>query len=308
MKIISNLRLVTKKNFYSYALLLMAVAAVTFFSSCKKYEEENVPGNTAPPDQTVDGVIIENYVNKTYISTLGREPDSTEKSFALNLLRTNNLSVSSRYQFLDSVFVKEEFKDKFYERARIDLLQGLDTAEITFQILLIEFVIIPSITGTPDSIFIDTYLMERDRLLEMKEIPDSLHAGVISYREAHRRCVNNSFYDQLNMGAFNFVVSMFQHFLNRYPTSNEVTAGVDMVNGSSSVIFLTAGQSKNDFLDIFFSTKDYYEGQVGVLYRQYLFRDPNTLEMNNGTLLYMNTGDYIQLQKSILSLNEYIGI
>ena len=312
IKIVSNLPLINKKKFYSYGLLLLAVTMISFFSSCKKYEEENIPNNYAPPDYTVDSaalkLTIENYVIRSYISAIGREPDSAEKSFGYTLLFGSNLSMNSRNQFLDSVFSNPEFIDKFYERARIDLLQGLDTAEITNYILLIQLVIIPSIQSTADSIFIDYYLMEVDRLMEMREIPDSLHAGVISYKEVHRRCVNNLFYDQLNMGSFNFVVSMFQHFLDRYPTTNEQVAGVNMVNGNSAVLFLTAGQSKNDFLNIFFASDDYYEGQVLSLYRQYLFRTPSTVEMSNGTLLYMTTEDFIQLQKSILSKNEFIGI
>lgn len=311
MKINANMRLMKQKNIYSYSLLLFA-GALLLFSSCKKYEEETVPGNYAPPDYTVDSaalkLTIENYVIRLYISTIGREPDSVEKSFGYNLLLDSNLSMNSRYQFLDSVFGNAEFKDKFYERARIDLLQGTDTSEITGQILLIVYVVIPSIMNTADSIFIDYYQMEVDRLLEMREIPDSLHAGVISYKEVHRRCINNLFYDQLNMGSFNFVVSMFQHFLDRYPTTSEQVAGVNMVNGNSAVLFLTAGQSKNDFMNIFFASDDYYEGQVLSLYRQYLFRTPTTVEMNNGTLLYMSTEDFIQLQKSILSKDEFIGI
>jgi hypothetical protein len=216
--------------------------------------------------------------------------------------------MNSRNQFLDSVFINEEFRDKFYERARIDLLQGLDTAEITNTIYIIDYIVIPGLTGTPDSIFIPTYQFESYRLKEMKEIPDSLHAGVISYADVHRRCVGNLFYDQLNMGSFNFVVSCFQHFLDRYPTTSEQISAVNMVNGNSDVLFLTAGQSKNDFLDIFFASDDYYEGQVLALYRQYLFRLPSSTEMNSGTLLYMNSGDYIGLQKSILSKNEFIGL
>jgi hypothetical protein len=187
-------------------------------------------------------------------------------------------------------------------------VQGLDTAEITNTIYIIDNIVIPGLTGTPDSIFIPTYQFESYRLKEMKEIPDSLHAGVISYAEVHRRCVDNLFYDQLNMGSFNFVVSCFQHFLDRYPTTSEQISAVNMVNGNSDVLFLTAGQSKNDFLDIFFASDDYYEGQVLALYRQYLFRLPSSTEMNSGTLLYMNSGDYIGLQKSILSKNEFIGL
>ncbi len=283
------------------AILLVMVL---LFSSCKKYEEEVVPDNTAPPDSTVDEVTIENYVNKVYISVLGREPDSSEKSFGVNLLRTENISMDSRSRFLDSVFVNPEFKDKFYERARLDLLQGLDTAMIAQYIGIFQLLL----SDSSNILLWSQYQMEMDRLIEMREIPDSLAANQISYIEVHRRCVNNLFYDQINMGSFNLVVSMFQNFLNRYPTNNEQTAGVNMVNGASAILFLKAGQSKNDFITIFFSSEDYYEGQVRGLYSQYLFREPNTLEMSNGTLLYMSTDDYIQLQKSILSTDEYIGI
>jgi hypothetical protein len=300
-----------KENLFLNCFLVFS-GVILLFSSCKKYDEEVIPNNYAPPDYTFDStsykLTIENYVTKAYISALGREPDSVEKNFSFNLLFANQLSMSSRYQFLDSVFANEEFKDKFYERTRLDLLQGLDTAEITNTIYIIDFVVIPGLTGTPDSIFIPQYQMESNRLKEMKEIPDSLHAGAIDYVEVHRRCVNNLFYDQLNMGSFNFVVSCFQHFLDRYPTTSEQVAGVNMVNGNSAVLFLTAGQSKNDFLDIFFSSDDYYEGQVLALYRQYLFRLPTSVEMNNGTLQYMNSADYIELQKSILSKNEFIGL
>lgn len=281
-------------------LLVMAL----LLSSCKKYEEEVVPDNTAPPDSTVDEVTIENYVNKVYISVLGREPDSSEKSFGVNLLRSANISMDSRNRFLDSVFVNPEFKDKFYERARLDLLQGLDTAMIAQYIGIFQLLL----SDSSNILLWSQYQMEMDRLTEMREIPDLLTANQISYIEVHRRCVNNLFYDQINMGSFNFVVSMFQNFLNRYPTNNEQTAGVNMVNGASAILFLKAGQSKNDFITIFFSSEDYYEGQVRSLYSQYLFREPNTLEMSNGTLLYMSTDDYIQLQESILSTDEYIGI
>jgi hypothetical protein len=301
-------------KFFSPAIFFLA--AVLLFSSCKKeeirYEEVTFDNNDAPLDSTVDSaaisLLIENYVIKAYITALGREPDSVEKSFGVQLMLSNNLSMNSRYQFLDSVFSNPGFIDKFYERARIDLLQGLDTAEITLQYNIIIYVLIPSIVSTADSILIPYYQAEADRLLEMKEIPDSLHAGVISYKEAHLRCVNNTFYDQINMGSFNFVVSMFQHFLDRYPTTNEQDAGVNMVNGNPDILFLSAGQSKNDFIRIFFDSDDYYEGQVLALYRQYLFRIPTTIEMDAGTTLYMTTGDFIQLQKSILSKNEFVGL
>ena len=52
------------------------------FSSCKKSELEQVPYNEAPADSTISNVTIENYITRTYILTLGREPDSSEFYFA----------------------------------------------------------------------------------------------------------------------------------------------------------------------------------------------------------------------------------
>jgi len=292
------------------SFFLLLAAAVISFSSCKKTETEDVyvekvvSGNQVLPDSTIDRVVIENYVNKVYISALGREPDSVEFNAGLNLLLSQNLSMGSRDQFLDNVLAHQEFKDKFLERERINLLQGLDTAEITQRILIYQLLL----TDTSYMLFWNDIQMEINRLDEMKEIPDSLAANVISYKEAQRRYIDNSFYDELNMGSFNFVVSLFQHFLNRYPTQNEINAGVNMVNGISSVIFLTAGQSKRDFENIFFNSTDFYEGEVRGLYQQYLFRTPTSIEMTDGTLLYMQSNNYINLQKSILSKNEFIGI
>jgi len=123
-----------------------------------------------------------------------------------------------------------------------------------------------------------------------------------------KRCINNYIYDQINMGAANFVISSFLHFLNRAPTTNELTQGENMVNGQPGTLFLQVGQSKPDYLLIFFSSLNYYEGEAVLLYNKYLFRNPSSVEMSNAATKYQSTLDYIQMQKDILSTNEYIGI
>src|SRR5689334_24660514 len=90
-----------------FSLLFIAVSLSFFFSSCKK--EESVPGNTAPPDQTIENVTISNYVNRVYVSVLGREASSSEKSAGFDILRQNNVSASSRSQFLDQVFSSSSY-------------------------------------------------------------------------------------------------------------------------------------------------------------------------------------------------------
>src|SRR5205085_1157862 len=124
----------------------------------------------------------------------------------------------------------------------------------------------------------------------------------------HRRCVNNYFYDQINMGSENFVISCFQHFLNRYPTQNELSEGKKMIDGAPAILFLESGQSKDDFINIFFTSRDYYEGLAINLYQRFLLRNPSSIEMGNAATAFVNTHNYVQMQKDILSTNEYIGI
>ena len=71
----------------------------TFISSCKKYEEEIVPGNVPPPDITIDEQVYEDYVTRTYIRVLGREPSSAEMHSSLVTLYQHDLSKADRLQF-----------------------------------------------------------------------------------------------------------------------------------------------------------------------------------------------------------------
>ena len=282
--------------------LFLFIIAVSFFSACTK--EEVIPDNEAPPDQTVENVTISNYVNRVYVSVLGREATTSEKDAGFNLLRQNNLSVASRSQFLDQVFSESEYLPHLYDFARVELLNNLDTAEITYWIYLFNILLVdPAYEQVWDVI-----QHEIDRLEELQDVPSDLVNHIIDIQYLHRRCVNNYFYDQINMGSENFVVSCFQHFLNRYPTQNELNEGKKMVDGVPAILFLESGQSKDDFIDIFFTSRDYCEGLAINLYQRFLLRNPTSIEMGNAATAFVNTGNYVQMQKDILATNEYIGI
>lgn len=263
-----------------------------------------VPNNVAPPDPTISNSTKENYVNKVYISVLGREPDSVEFETGLTILNQHNLSVPDRKQFLDSVFSKPEYYDRLYEIARTDLLNSLDTADITTNIAVLNF----ALTNTTYQALWPQIRFEITRLDTLMRIPSELKSGVINVIEMHQRCVNNSFYDQLNMGTENFVVSLFQHFLFRYPTTAELSQSSMMVDGQSSIVFLQDGKTKYEYMNIFFGCTNYFEGQVRDLYIRYLFREPTTEETSAKTVRYKNSLDYKALQKDILSDNEYVGL
>ena len=118
----------------------------------------------------------------------------------------------------------------------------------------------------------------------------------------------NGFYDEINMGTENFIVSMFQNFINRYPSISELQSGKTMVDGGNASIFLVSGNKKADFINIFLESDEYFTGQTNILFNRYLFRAPTSEESINFSLDYINTQDYQLLQSRILSTNEFIGL
>ena len=281
--------------------VILFVFFLIAFSSCKK--EETVPGNVAVPDPTIEDVTISNYVNRVYISVLGREPDSVEKNSGFNSLRVANLNAASRTTFLNAVFTRPDYKSHLYDLARIDLLNNLDTQEIYLQLLTDSF----ALTIITDPIIIIALHDQINHLDSLRLVPYDLQYNVIDATGMFRRCVYNYFYDQINMGTENFVKSVFQNFLHRSPTAFELSQSEQMIDlGQPSILFLKSGQSKNDFIDIFFSSSDYAEGIVLNLYQRYMNRTPSSVEMSDETIVFQNTHSYEQVQKDILAKNDYV--
>ena len=275
-----------------------------FLSSCKKDKEVIIGNNTPPPDGTISNVVKENYVNKSYISVLGRKPDATELSAGLTILNQHNISVADRTQLLDDIFAKPGYNQRLYDISVATLLNNLDTALITQSIVVFTLLL----TDVNYQSLWPQIQIEKARLEVLKKSVADLNSGTISIIGLHRRCANNYFYDLINMGTENFVISMFQNFLYRYPTDDELTQGKQIVDGFEGVLFLQTGHVKDDFLTIFFGCNNYFEGQVRDLYKKYLFREPTSVEMSAQATAYKNSLDYKALQKAILSTDEYVGL
>lgn len=285
-------------------LFLIAILSIAVFGCKKEAELVEINGNQAPPDNTIPSVVKENYVNKVYICVLGRKPEAAELSSGLSHLNQHNLSAADREAFLNEVFNKPEYYQKLYESTSIKFLNSFDTSAITEQIALYDFLL----TDSAYASLFDLILMEKARLIELQNVPADLNNGTLTMTGMHRRMINNYFYDEINMGTENFVVSTFQHFMDRYPTSSELEQGTSMVDGLNAIIFLTQGNTKDNYMDIILNTSNYFEGQVSELYLRYLFRMPASEEMVQFTAEYKASLDYIKLQKSILSTDEYVGI
>lgn len=285
---------------FSILILLVIIAA----TGCKK-DDIIIDDNTAPPDSTISTLILENYVAKCYISLLGRDPSNTEEADAVALLRGSNMSVASRNEMIDEILSYSEYRDKILEFNSIKLLNSaFDTTEIQTQIFIYN-----SLLNDPQyAQFYDLIIEVIDNLETLLATPIDFRNGTIGMQEMHRRLVYNDIYDQINMGSFNFVLSLFNNFLYRDPTSEEHDAGITMVDGFVAVVFYETGNSKEQFVEIFLNSDDYFEGQVRELYFKYLFREPTSEEQSYHAIRYRDSGNYDRLQKDILSLDEFAGL
>ena len=85
----------------------------------------------------------------------------------------------------------------------------------------------------------------------------------------------------------------------------ELDQASDMVHGFSAILFLQVGSHKEDFLEIFFSSPEYFEGQIRYYYQRFLFREPSTYESQRDASTYAANEDFKAFLMSILSSDEY---
>ena len=277
--------------------------SLLFLIACSKDEPLVVDGNVAPPDQTIDRVIKENYINKLYISLLGREPSTTEFDEA-NTLLGSEVALQSREQVVDIILSNEEYYVNLYRVFRQDYLNGIDTNYIREDYIILFENLLENETNP---FVIEEYEETLSNLYLLNSTTDDLISGQANVVDIHHRCVNNVLYDELNMGSFNYVVSIYQNFLHRYPTEYELENGIIMVDGEQSICFEQNGDSKNDFNSLFFDHNGYYEGQIVSVYNKLLFRDPTTLEISQLIQSFKANKDYQELQKTLLITDEFLG-
>jgi hypothetical protein len=278
-------------------MLLLLIAT----TACKKYEINEITGNQPPPDVYVSPIVKESYVNRLHITLLGRKADSLEFQAGLALLGPGAVSQASREALVTQITATTDYKINLFDIAIKELLQDADTASMRNDR--------DRYAGyLGDTAYMDdwnTYQRWVDQLDAVLNAPDDLASGLIGYNELNARAVNNTFYDEINMGTENFVVSIFQNFLFRYPSDNELASISTMVDGSESVAFLVAGSTKEEFVQIFFQSDDYYEGRVRDLFLKYLLREPSTSETYTLATQFNNDQDYAALQKKILASVEF---
>lgn len=287
----------------SYLLLL-----VVFFS-CKKestIETVIIDGNTAPHYDEITTVQIQNYINKIFIDLLGREPVGNELDDVTSFLKSNSLNDTSRDQVLTLLMNTDEYYTRFYEVYQTSYLSGVNEDELISRILIFEAER-DNAMQNGNTIYAQILNLELILLYDLRDVSVDYQNGDITINEFMAILSNNSFYDEINMGAENFVLACFENFLKRIPTDVELSASVQMVDGNSSQIFFSDGSSRTEFINIITSIPEFYQGLTIDIYNQLLVRLPNSQEMTEAIFLLDETQDYQALQKEVMKTDEYAG-
>lgn len=285
-----------------FNVVVKPVSLLLIFSllACTKEELNPISGNTAPADPTISNNTKNNYINRVFIKLLDRKADSVEFHAALNLLNQDPESQSKRKEVLNLVKANPEYSHVIWKNIRELLLDGTDTAEIND-----EYTDLKDDWSTATGSAKDALEYEWKRLEHILDGAEKFEAKTSTWEELQKSACYNLIYDDINMGSENFVVSVFQSLLNRYPTIEELDAAKDMVNGRPAILFLQTGQTKNDFLDIFFNVRSYQEGQVSLLFNDNLFRSPTSSELIEYTNFYIEKNDFESLLLEVLSSETY---
>lgn len=286
-------------KWFIYSFLFLATT-----TSCEKDNIVLIENNSAPVDNTIENSTVENYINKTYIMLVGREPLQSELDSAKQTLLADQLSTQNRTDFVSTLLGTLSFYKNEYKVTKDLLLSGVDSIDIQKKINTQN----NQLDKTTDPDKIALYQKRIDQFESLFTIPYDLTDGSIDVTEMDRRCIDNQEYDQQNAGAENYVVSLFQNFLGRYPTSNELSECINMYNGKLALFFFETGGNKEDLIRIFLNSSEYFEGRVRLLYARLLYREPTNIELSTATLNFQTTKDFEALYTSILIKDEFVGL
>lgn len=296
-------------------LFLLFVAGIVFLIACKK-ETTLVPDNDPPYYNEVNDVLIDNYINRTFIDLIGREPLDTEMLSERNTLKAADLSFDARAALVvklmtDTAWIEGDtsymnaYYHRFYEITKVRLLEGASKSEIQQEMGPLQFAItLDSINGNTFGMEVKKQIVEKLKNLLRAE-KDYLN-GVIDVKQFNARMVDNAIYDKINMNTFNFVNASFDNLLWRYPTQAEFLIGYDMIEDNvSGILFGQPGQNKEDYARIMTESREFHEGMIIWAYSTLLAREPSTIEKDKLMQDFYNTGNFHEVLKSIIITDEY---
>jgi hypothetical protein len=299
-----------------YPFLCLAVCVLFIFGSCTK-KEEIIKSNNTPLDvHRVSTIKIKNYVNRTFIDIIGRNPTTEEMDSIVKNLEENNLSRESRVEFItriqsDTIFrigdssYQKVYYQRVYDMVKSKMIEGADDTEFYRTIGNAKFAVkVARLNG--DSVRVYRSL---NTIIRAQNVVDSKLAyryGTIKINEMFARMANNGVYDVINMNTFNFVNASFDDMFYRFPTQEEFLVAFDIVqNNEIGFLFNGYATNKSEYCTLLSVSDEFYVGLINWTYNNLLSRNPSAQEVNNLFAKLRDNDDFQWLQYTIASSDEY---
>jgi hypothetical protein len=271
------------------------------------HENHVISGNLLPYYNGVSTIKIQSYINKIYVDVLGREADNAELIQATTYLTGHNLSDGSRDTLINNLLITTEFYTQLFLKTSGNMLNSTGKQDVLDQINFYTYLVSFNLQNQ-DTVSANALLVEIDKMQKLAVADSLLKINAIDINEFYRRFIHNYFFDEINMGAENYVKASFENLFYRLPTTNELNQGVGMINGlNPMILFLQSGNSKGDFAHIVTHCNAFYEGLITTAYTNYLLRKPTDTELSGHLTNLAATKNYVALIKSILKSKEYAG-
>jgi len=292
------------------------VIILLFLIGCTKDKQVLVPDNTAPDYSGIPTIKIQNYINRTFIDLIGREPSYTELDEGVSILRAGTLSKEVRIAYIKKLQESTDFVEgdgsylaayhlNIYGLAKARCLEGASDAEMeSGRAPILHGIEIDSLNGDLEGV--EKGKQELKRIDDVLTSKDEMQQGKIFFNDMLARMANCPTYDKINMNTFNFINATFDNFFWRYPTSFEFEQGYNMVEHNiPSVLFGQSGQTKADYLNILKNNGEIYEGAIIWCYRLLVARAPSTQETYALLPDFVNHKRIQIIQQQIMSTDEY---
>lgn len=260
-----------------------------------------ISGNNPPQDTTISIALRENFIRKAYLSILARTPTELEVIGAKQLLDKNNCSIENRKELLELLFSDPQYKINLYQTENSALLNAASPEYINAYILYYESLLTD--TTSPYFILYSSYIAPLQKLKKLyrKYMNDSA-----SMVEVQQTMSCNVLYFNYHGGEYDWLTSACKYFLLRKPTLEELQSYQYMYAGFDAYLFQRRGKSMNEAFDIFFSSDEYYEGQIRRLFLQNVYREPSASQLAALASQYRSNQDYKKLLEQIFLTDDFL--
>lgn len=243
---------------------------------------------------------VESYIHRMHILLYGRKASVSEQIMGKVFLHSGPESQAWRRIYCDRLIKSEEFRLNGYNIARAELLNFIfnpDSSSIQETIDVWKKMY-------PDSI----WRPEVKRLRKLQQIPRLLRAGKMNYEELQKTLIDNSYYDFINMGTENFVVSLYHNFLERPPTTYELKTGILLTDGGCACFDSELICGKENYIRAFFKRKEYAEGQIRKLVRMILYREASPEEIRQLSHEFLLHRNHHRIWSKLLASEEFMNL